>query len=474
MDGVLQKTKFVSDTLYRPFVNAGGKFDASLKVGGGAGKDKRFRGLLDDVRVYGRELRADEIAMMAAGRPLAELAGKKRTELEEKQLRLAYLETSEVWRQAQQLRVERERFERTFPSVMIMAEAPERKKTHLLIRGAYDKPGDEVQPGLPAMLPPLPAGAPNNRLGFAQWLVDRRNPLLARVTVNRFWQSLFGTGIVKTAEDFGQQGEWPSHPELLDWMAVDFMESGWDVKVLLKKIMLSDTYRQSSKTTPVLLAKDPDNRLLARGPRIRMSAEMVRDSALFEAGLLQEQLGGPSVKPYQPDGLWKEVIMQDFDYVQAKGTDLYRRSLYTFWKRTAAPPMMMNFDASQREACMVRENRTNTPLQALNLMNDVTFLEAARFIGQRMILEGGADRDARLRHGFRIVMGRGASEKELGVLRGSLAYHLDHFASHASEREEYLSYGDTAAAKNVDRTELAGYAAVASLLLNTDEAITKE
>ena len=474
VDGVLQKTKFVSDTLYRPFVNAGGKFNASLTVGGGAGKDKRFRGLLDDVRVYGRELRTDEIAMMAAGRPLAELVGKKRSDLEEKQLRLAYLETSEVWRQAQQLRVERERFERTFPSVMIMAEAPERKKTHLLIRGAYDKPGDVVEPGLPAVLPPLPAAAPNNRLGFAQWLVDRRNPLLARVTVNRFWQSLFGTGIVKTAEDFGQQGEWPSHPELLDWMAVDFMENGWDVKALLKKIMLSDTYRQSSKATPALLAKDPENRLLARGPRIRMSAEMVRDSALFEAGLLQEQLGGPSVKPYQPDGLWKEVIMQDFDYVQAKGTDLYRRSLYTFWKRTAAPPMMMNFDASQREACMVRENRTNTPLQALNLMNDVTFLEAARFIGQRMILEGGGDQDARLRHGFRIVTGRGATEKELGVLRGSLAYHLDHFATHAAEREEYLSYGDTAAAKNVDRTELAGYAAVASLLLNTDEAITKE
>jgi hypothetical protein len=279
---------------------------------------------------------------------------------------------------------------------------------------------------------------------------------------------------VKTAEDFGQQGEWPSHPELLDWLAVEFMESGWDVKALLKKIMMSETYRQSSKATPALLAKDPDNRLLARGPRIRMAAEMVRDAALYEAGLLQERLGGPSVKPYQPDGLWKEVIMQDFDYVQAKGPDLYRRSLYTFWKRTAAPPMMMNFDASQREACMVRENRTNTPLQALNLMNDVTFLEAARFIGQRMILEGGAARDERLRHGFRIVLGRAPTEKELGVLRGSLAYHLDHFATHGTEREEYLSYGDTEAAKGVDRTELAGYSAVASLLLNTDEAITKE
>ena len=480
VDGKLQKTKFVSDTLYRPFTNAGGKFPAKLTIGGGLGKDKRFRGLLDEVRVYGRELRAEEIAMMAAGRPLAELAAKTRSAVEEKQLELAFLENgapAEVraaWVKAQDLRVERERFERTFPSVMIMAEAPVRKKTHLLQRGAYDKPGEEVEPGVPAILPPLPEGAPNNRLGFAQWLVDRRNPLVARVTVNRFWQSLFGTGLVKTAEDFGQQGEWPSHPELLDWLAVDFQENGWDVKALFKKIMMSETYRQSSKATPELLAKDPDNRLLARGPRLRLSAEMVRDAALYQAGLLREKLGGPSVKPYQPDGLWKEVIMQDFDYVQAKGEDLYRRSLYTFWKRTAAPPMMMNFDASQREACMVRENRTNTPLQALNLMNDVTFLEAARFIGQRMILEGGADRDARLRHGFRIVMSRMPSEKELGVLRSSLAYHSDYFASREKDRDEYLSYGDTESAKEINRVELAGYTAVASLLLNTDEAITKE
>ena len=475
LDGKLARTKIVSDTLYRPFINAAGKFDASLTVGGGAGKDKRFRGLLDEVRVYGRELKAEEIAMMAAGRTLAELAAQaSRTALENRQLELAFLETQERWKNMQQLSMEKERFERTFPSVMVMAESPVQKKTHLLVRGAYDKPGEEVRPGLPAALPPLPPGAPNNRLGFAQWLVDTRNPLTARVTVNRFWQSLFGTGLVKTAEDFGQQGEWPSHPELLDWLAVDFMENGWDVKALLKKIMLSETYRQSSKATPALLAKDPDNRLLARGPRIRMAAEMVRDAALYEAGLLHEQLGGPSVKPYQPDGLWKEVIMQDFDYVQAKGPDLYRRSLYTFWKRTAAPPMMMNFDASQREACMVRENRTNTPLQALNLMNDVTFLEAARFIGQRMILEGGAAKDDRLRHGFRIVAGRTPTEKELGVLRGSLAYHSDYFASHAAEREEYLSYGDTASSKALDRNELAGYMAVASLLMNTDEAITKE
>ena len=475
VDGKLAKTKIVSDTLYRPFINAAGKFDAMLTVAGGSGKDRRFRGLLDEVRVYGRELRAEEIATMAAGRTLEELAAKaSRTQLEDRQLELAFLETQATWKRIQELRIEKERFERTFPSVMVMAEAPVQKKTHLLIRGSYEKPGEEVLPGLPSALPPLPPGTPNNRLGFAQWLVDKRNPLTARVTVNRFWQSLFGTGLVKTAEDFGQQGEWPSHPELLDWLAVDFVENGWDVKALLKKIMMSETYRQSSKVTPALLAKDPDNRLLARGPRIRLPAEMVRDAALFEAGLLHEQLGGPSVMPYQPDGLWKDVIMQDFEYVQAKGPDLYRRSLYTFWKRTAAPPMMMNFDASQREACMVRENRTNTPLQALNLMNDVTFLEAARFIGQRMMVEGGTAKDDRLRHGFRIVAGRVPTEKELGVVRGSLAYHADYFASHPTEREEYLGYGYTPSMKTLDRNELAGYAAVASLLMNTDEAITKE
>jgi hypothetical protein len=483
VDGKPAKTKIVSDTLYRPFKNAGAKYSAVLTVGGGAGKETRFRGLLDEVRVYARELRPEEVAMMADARPLAELAAKperQRSEGERTQLRLAYLETGapepvrQAWTEAQDLRVERERFERTFPTTMIMAESPVPKKTHLLIRGAYDKPGDVVEPGLPAVLPPLPEGAPNNRLGFALWLVDKRNPLTARVTVNRFWQSLFGTGLVKTAEDFGQQGEWPSHPELIDWLAVDFVENGWDVKALLKKIMLSETYRQSSKATPELVAKDPENRLLARGPRLRLAAEMVRDAALYEAGLLHEQLGGPSVKPYQPDGLWKEVIMQDFDYVQAKGSDLYRRSLYTFWKRTAAPPMMMNFDASQREACIVRENRTNTPLQALNMMNDVTFLEAARFIGQRMLLEGGADRDARLRHGFRIVTGRVPSEKELGVLKGSLAYHTDHFASHTKERDDYLSYGEKPPAAHLDRNDLAAYMAVASLIMNTDEAITKE
>jgi hypothetical protein len=231
---------------------------------------------------------------------------------------------------------------------MVMAERTEPKDTFLLIRGAYDKPGEKVAPGVPAVLPPLPAGVPNNRLGFARWVVDPQNPLMARVTINRLWQMLFGTGLVKTAEDFGVQGEWPSHPELLDWLATEFVRSGWDLKGMLKLIVTSATYRQSSKATPELVQRDPENRLLARGPRFRLPAEMVRDQALFAAGLLVEKRGGPSVKPYQLAGVWEDLTMDDVSYHQGKGPDLYRRSLYTFWKRTVAPPMISPIRARRR------------------------------------------------------------------------------------------------------------------------------
>src|SRR5579862_7329722 len=244
---------------------------------------------------------------------------------------------------------------------MVMEEREKPKDTFLLIRGAYDRPGEKVTPGVPAALPPLPAGAGNNRLGLARWLVDPSNPLTARVAVNRFWQMYFGTGIVKTVEDFGSQGEWPMHPELLDWLATEFMRTGWDIKAAQKTIVMSATYRQSSKVTPELLQKDPDNRLLARGARLRLGPDMIRDQALYLAGLLVEKIGGPSVKPYQPPGLWQELAGGK-GYQPDKGEGLYRRSLYTYWKRTVAPPSMMNFDASSREVCVVRESRTNTPL----------------------------------------------------------------------------------------------------------------
>jgi hypothetical protein len=284
----------------------------------------------------------------------------------------------------------------------------------------------------------------------------------------------FGTGIVKTIEDFGSQGEFPSHPELLDWLATEFIRTGWDTKAMQKLIVTSAAYRQSSKTTPELMERDPENRLLARGPRFRLPAEMIRDQALFTGGLLAEKLGGPSIKPYQPAGLWKELAMQDMDYIQSKAPDLYRRSLYIFWKRTIAPPMMVNFDAAQRESCVVRETRTNTPLQALDLMNDVTFVEAARFLGQRMMKEGGADAASRLRYGFHLALGRSPSEAEAQILRDSLNYHLDYFAGKQGEVDSYLKQGDSPSDPALDRRELAAYASVASLMLNMDEMVTKQ
>jgi hypothetical protein len=305
-------------------------------------------------------------------------------------------------------------------------------------------------------------------------MIDPANPLPSRVIMNRVWQTVFGTGIVKTSEDFGLQGEWPSHPELLDWLATEFIRTGWDMKAMIKTIVTSATYRQSSKSTPEMTQKDPENRLLAHGPRSRFPAEVVRDSALFAAGLLHEKQGGPSVMPYQPAGLWKELIMQDMEYVQSKGPDLYRRSLYTFWKRTVAPPMMANFDSALRETCVVRENRTNTPLQALNLMNDVTFVEAARFVGQRMMKEGGSDPDGRLQYGFRLVISRTPTPQENAVLRESLRYHQDYFASKPERAQASLKQGDSPSDPALNPSELAAYASVASLIFNLDQAITKE
>jgi hypothetical protein len=274
-------------------------------------------------------------------------------------------------------------------------------------------------------------------------------------------------------EDFGLQGAPPSHPELLDWMATEFVAKGWDVKALLKTMVTSSTYRQDSAVSGDLLQRDPENRLLARGARMRLPAEAIRDQALYVAGLLNQETGGPSVKPYQPDGLWKELSMQDMDYVQSAGADLYRKSLYTFWKRTVAPPMLANFDAANREACVVRESRTNTPLQALNLMNDVQFVEAARFLGQRMLKEGGKSAEDRLGYGFRLATGRLPSETELEILRENLSYHADYFAD-TKHAEEYLAQGDGKRDPTLVPRELAAYAAVGSLLLNMDETVTKE
>ena len=312
-----------------------------------------------------------------------------------------------------------------------------------------------------------------DRLGLARWLVDPANPLTARVAVNRFWQMLFGTGLVKTVDDFGAQGEPPSHPELLDWLATEFVRSGWDVKAMLRLIVTSATYRQSSRVTPEALRHDPENRLLARGPRLRLPAEMIRDQALALGGLLVERTGGPSVKPYQPPGLWNELA--DADYVQDARPDLYRRSLYTFWKRTVPPPAMVAFDAPGRETCIVREVRTNTPLQALNVLNDVTYVEAARAFAERMMKEGGTTPEARVAAAFRAATARrptarGARHPARRASRTSWP------ASAAIPRAAaaLIHAGESRPNPRLDPCELAAYTAIAQLILNLDETITKE
>jgi hypothetical protein len=348
-----------------------------------------------------------------------------------------------------------------------MRERPDRRATFLLKRGAYDAQGEKVEPQTPASLPPIPEGLPRNRLGLARWLVDRNHPLTARVTVNRFWQMLFGTGIVKTVEDFGSQGEWPVNPELLDWLAVEFMDSGWDVKHILKTMVMSAAYRQSSRVTPELLEKDPDNRLLARGPRFRVSPEMIRDEALAWSGLLVEKVGGPSVKPYQPPGLWQE-LHGGSGYQPDHGQSLYRRSLYSYWKRTVAPPGMVVFDSPNREVCTVRESRTNTPLQALNLMNDVVYLEAARKLGERAMANGGIEMT------FAAVVGRKPRAAELKTLQSALATFRTEYEKDPAAAAKLIEHGESPRDPALKTTELAAYTAVANLIMNMDEAITKQ
>jgi hypothetical protein len=452
-----------------------------LRVGAGLGPENRFRGSIADIRIYRAALTADETAVLAVPDSISRLARippRERTAAQAYKLRSCFLDRyaapalQSVRNQILDLRDQRQRLLDTFPTVMVMQEGPPRE-THLLIRGAYDRPGEKVSPGVPAVLPPLPAGVPNNRLGFAKWLVDPSNPLPARVTINRLWQMYFGIGLVKTVEDFGSQGEWPAHLELLDWLATEFIHTGWDVKAMQKTIVMSATYRQSSKVTPELQQRDPENRLLARGPRSRLPAEVLRDQALAISGLLVEKIGGPSVRPYQPPGLWKELTGGE-DYKPDTGDGLHRRSLYTFWKRTSPPPAMMNFDAAGREACVVRELRTNTPLQSLNLMNDPSFLEAARALSARMLRMGGSTQEGRIAYGFQLATARPPKPRETGILMSSLRYYMDTFQADPKAAAKYISVGNVPASPGRDAVEEAAYMTVADMILNLDVTVTKE
>ncbi len=358
------------------------------------------------------------------------------------------------------------------PTTLVAKEMKESRDTFMLQRGEYDKKGDKVGPGVPSILSPFPAGAPTNRLGLAQWLVNPDHPLTARVIVNRYWQQAFGVGIVKTSDDFGIQGEPPSHRQLLDWLATEFVRSGWDVRRLLGLIVSSATYRQTSKGSSELHARDPENRLLARGPRFRMDGEVVRDAALFVGGLLVEKQGGRSVKPYEPGGLWEAVSFNNSQkYVQDKGEGNYRRSLYTYWKRQSPPPNMLLFDAPTREYCVVRRPRTNTPLQALVLLNDPQFVEAARGLGHRMLAEGGNTTKKRLTYGFRLATGRAPAGDEIRVLAQLLETQVSEFQRDPDAAAKLLNVGEFKATEN--SVELAAWTTVASTILNLDESVTK-
>ena len=361
-------------------------------------------------------------------------------------------------------------------TALIMEELPQPRETHVLLRGVYNAFGDLVVANTPGSLPAMAGNLPRNRLGLARWLVDPANPLTARVTMNRLWQSVFGVGLVRTSEDFGTQGDTPSHPELLEWLAAEFIRSGWDVKHMLRLIVCSATYRQSSRLTPVLQERDPENRLLARGPRLRLQAEFLRDQALFAGGLLVTKIGGPSVKSYHPPGLYEQVTAGSGTdvYVEGTGEDLYRRSMYSYWKRSVPNPAMLAFDAPFRETCTLRRTRTNTPLQALNLMNDPTYVEAARFLAGRILTESPPELQSQLVLGFRLVLSRLPTSAETAVLTSAFNRSLNDFLSDPAAATELLAIGDRRSPETLNPVQLAAMTVVASTILNLDEAVMKE
>ncbi|MBI3821389.1 MAG: DUF1553 domain-containing protein [Planctomycetes bacterium] len=419
----------------------------------------------------------------------------QRTDQQKSELRQYYrtevaTDAAEIRAEILRLRKTKSDLEAAGASTMVMQELPKPRDTFMLIRGEYNKKGAKVSAGVPAFLPPLPKDAPNNRLGFARWLADPSHPLMSRVIVNRYWQMFFGTGLVKTVEDFGAQGELPSHPELLDWLAVEFMQpsaaplgsgakKNWSVRDFVRMIVTSSTYRQSSVVTKEHLNKDPENRLLARAPRYRLQAEFIRDQALSLGGLLNRDIGGASVSSYQPKGLWQELASRQDSknwsaqfFVQSQGKDLYRRTMYTFWKRTSPPPQLVTFDAPDREVCTVRRSRTNTPLQALVLMNDPTYVEASRKFAER-IMQNEKDPGLRLALAWRLATARAPSDRESAILLRVLDKQLATYRQNPKLADELLRVGESPRDESLSAPELAAYTIVASMILNLDEVVTK-
>ena len=450
--------------------------------------DGQLHARLVDVRLFHHALSAGDVEKVFYGALRRGLAGVKVDQLDDAlrsqfdEFLLTYAQdpvvrqTADTKQALEREQAERAKYDAAIPTTMVMEERAEPRETYLLQRGRYDQPNtsERLVPDTPAVFPPFPSDAPRNRLGLARWIASPENPLTARVAVNRLWQQFFGVGLVKTPENFGVQSERPSHPELLDWLATELIESGWDLQHIQRLIVSSHTYQQQSEALPDLYRRDPENRLFARGPRHRLPAEAVRDNALAMSGLLVEKIGGPSVMPYQPEGLWEELAGGAFEvYTQGHGDDLYRRSLYVYRKRTVPHPSMSTFDAPSWEICQAKRAVTDTPLQALALLNDVIYVEAARKFAERMLLDGGSSADERLTFGFRLATGRAPSSAELSTLRVSLEKYTNRFRQSATAAEEFISHGESARDDSLDAVELAAHTAVASVLLNMDETVSK-
>jgi hypothetical protein len=468
LDGTPLEAEVVRDHLYKDIDyrrEAGDRSSDTHPLTIGARfRDSGFKnGLIDDLQVF-------DVCLTAA-----EVTGTLRAGSDDRPAFAQFLEREyqpyrSVVAELRRLREQENRLIADVPEIMVMEELPSPRPAHVLNRGSYDAPGEAVTRATPASLPPFPASEPRNRLGLARWLTSRSNPLAARVAVNRIWRLHFGRGIVATQEDFGSQGKLPSNPELLDWLAGRFMDSGWDVKALHRLIVTSETFRQSSVGTREATIADPDNQLLSRGPKRRLTAEEIRDSALAASGLLNRTLGGPSVKPYQPAGFWEQSGTGK-SYEQDQGLKLYRRSLYTFWRRTAPPPSMVTFDAVTREVCTAKREVTATPLQSLVLLNDPQFVEAGRALAQHLLQRFPNDEPARHREAFRALIGRQPDEAELRILGRLFAEQRDLFASNPDNAARFIAVGASASDASLPRAEFAATATVVSAIMNLDEFV---
>ncbi|MEM7386229.1 MAG: DUF1553 domain-containing protein, partial [Verrucomicrobiota bacterium] len=476
IDGVMVETKVENDQLSDSILT-----ETDFRIGARS-KGAHFKGDVHDLRIYRRLLTANELARIGLSptdRMLAraELAAEDRKTLANHYFRSLNATSAGLYAKQEASQKERSDVQKKAKaSSMIMEDKmKDPRVTYVLDRGQYDQPlkDQPVSPGVPQALPPLPEGAPTNRLGLAEWLMKKDHPLTARVAVNRYWTLFFGEGLVRTVGDFGNQGEWPSHPELLDWLATEFVRNDWDIKTMIETLVTSATYRQDSRITPASLAVDPENRLLGRGSRFRLQGEFIRDQALSVSGLLEEQIGGPSVKTYQPDGIWNEVSLNGgLRFKRDSGAKLYRRSLYTYWKRSAPPPNMMAFDAPTREKCTLQRARTNTPLQALVTLNDPQFVEAARVMAQRLIKEQG-DFKTRTRLAFQLTLAREPRPEEWPILGRVYHEQLEAFQADPEKANALLKVGEFATDESLDPAEHAAWTTMSQMLLNLDETLTR-